>query len=76
MKIIEEYRQNLVEQFIERSARIDVLVATSPYASIEVKMNYHQELEELRTKQWETTKKLHTLEDPNSNAWENIGNGG
>jgi len=76
MKIIDEYRHNLVEQFIEQSARIDVLVVKSPQASVEARMNYHQELDELRAKQRETTKKLHALEDPSSNAWENIGNGG
>jgi len=41
-----------------------------------VKPNYDQELEELRAKQRETTKKLHELEQTSSNDWENIGGGG
>jgi hypothetical protein len=35
-----------------------------------------QELEELRAKQRETTQILHSFENANSNAWENIGGGG
>ena len=76
MKIINEYRHNLVEQLIELSARIDVLVVKSSQASAEARIDYDQELEALRAKQRETTKKLQALEDPSSNAWENIGNGG
>ena len=75
MKTTDEYQQNLVE-LIERSARIDVLVVKSLQAATDVRMSYDQELEELRTKQRETTKKLHELENPNSNTWENIGYGG
>ena len=75
MKTANVYRQNLVE-LIEQSARIDILVVKSRQAAADVKMSYDQELEELRAKQRETTKKLHALEDPNSNAWENIGGGG
>ena len=75
MKTTDEYRQNL-DELIEQSARIDVLVVKSLQASAEVTTNYHQELEELRAKQRITTKKLHALENTNSNAWENIGNGG
>lgn len=71
MKTTDEYSQNLVE-LIERSAKIDVLVVKSRQAAADVK----QELEELRAKQRETTKILHTLEEPSSNAWENIGGGG
>ena len=77
MKTADEYRQKLVTELIEQSARIDVLVVKSRQAAVDVKLNYDQELEELRAKQRETTKKLHALEeDPSSNAWENIGDGG
>ena len=71
MKTTDEYGQKLVE-LIERSAMIDRLVVKSRQAAADVK----QELEELRAKQRETTKKLHALEDPSSNVWENIGDGG
>ena len=70
MKTTDEYRQKLVAELIEQSARIDVLVINSRLADDD------QELEALRAKQRETTKKLHALEDPGSNAWENIGDGG
>jgi hypothetical protein len=76
MKTTDEYRQKLVTELIEQSARIDVLVVKSRQAAEEVKLNCDQELEELRAKQRETTKKLQELEEPGSNAWENIGDGG
>ena len=72
MNTTDEYRQNLVE-LIDQSARIDILVVKSRQAEADIKMNYDQELEELRAKQRETTKKLHTLEESSNNAWENIG---
>jgi membrane protein involved in colicin uptake len=75
MNTTDEYRQNLVE-LIDQSARIDILVVKSRQAEADIKMNYDQELEELRAKQRETTKKLHTLEESSNNAWENIGGGG
>ncbi|MDD5322649.1 MAG: coiled coil domain-containing protein [Methylococcales bacterium] len=76
MNATDEYRQKLVSELIEKSAEIDVLVVKSRQAAADVKLNYDRELEELRAKQRETTKKLQALEDPNSNAWENIGDGG
>jgi len=75
MNTTDEYRQNLVE-LIDQSARIDILVMKSRQAEADIKMNYDQELEELRAKQRESTKKLHTLEESSNNAWENIGGGG
>jgi len=76
MKATDEYRQKLVTELIGQSARIDVLVVQSRQATADVKPNYDQELEELRAKQRETTKKLHELEQASSNDWENIGGGG
>jgi hypothetical protein len=72
-----EYRQNLVAELIDQSARIDVLVVKSREAMPDEKLRYDQELEELRAKQRQTTKKLHELEEAaSSNDWENIGDGG
>ena len=76
MKTTDEYRQKLVAELIERSARIDVLVMKSRQAAADVNLNDAQELEELRTRQRETTKKLQELEEPGSSALENIGDGG
>ena len=72
MKTTDEYRQRLIAELIEQSAKIDLLVMKSR----KVQLNYDQELEELRDKQRVTTQKLHDLEDSNSTAWENIGEGG
>ena len=76
MKTADEYRQKLVTELIEQSARIDVLVVKSRQATTDMKSSYDQELEDLRTKQRETTNILHELEEPGSNVWENIGDGG
>jgi hypothetical protein len=76
MKTTDEYRQKLVAELIEQSAKIDVLLVKSRQAATGLKPNYDQELEELRAKQRETTKKLHALEETSSNDWENIGGGG
>jgi len=76
MKTTDEYRQRLIAELIEQSARIDVLVMKSREVPADVKLNFDQELEVLRDKQRVTTQKLHDLEDSNSTAWENIGDGG
>jgi len=76
MKTTDEYRQKLIAELIEQSARLDVLVVKSRQDAADMKLTYDQELQELRIKQQETTQKLQALEDPNSNAWENIGDGG
>lgn len=76
MKTTDEYRQRLVAELIEQSARIDLLVMKYRQAEADVELSYNQELEELRARQRETTKKLQELEEPGSNTWENIGGGG
>jgi hypothetical protein len=76
MKITDEYRQQLVAELIEHSAKIDILVMNARQATAEMKCIYDQELKVLRVQQQEITEKLHALEEPNSNAWENIGDGG
>jgi len=76
MKTTDECRQKLVAELIEQSARIDVLVVKSRQAAADVKLDIDQELETLRAKQQVTTKKLQALEEPDSSAWENIGDGG
>jgi hypothetical protein len=76
MKIIDEYRQNLVAELIENSANIDLLVVKSRQVSVEMKYSIDQTLEELRVKLREITAKLHELEGVASNSWENIGGGG
>ena len=76
MKTLDEYRHKLVAELIDQSARIDVLVVKFRQEGADLKLSHDQELEELRAKHRETTKKLHELEDPDSNVWENIGDGG
>jgi hypothetical protein len=76
MKTTDEYRQQLLSELIEQSAQIDVLVVESRQADAGMKPDRDQALEALRAKQREITKNLQALEDPGSNVWENIGDGG
>ena len=76
MKTTDEYRQRLVAELIEQSAKIDLLVIKSQQSEADIKLIVDQELEALRAKQLITTKKLHQLEDSDINVWENIGDGG
>ena len=76
MKSTDEYRQRLLAELIEQSAKIDILVVKYRQAAADMTFNYDQELEELRAKQRITTNKLHQLEDASSTVWENIGDGG
>jgi hypothetical protein len=76
MKSTDDYRQKLVSELIAQSARIDVLVTQSRQAEADAKLTIDQELEALRAKQRETTKKLHELEGANNSSLENIGDGG
>jgi len=76
MKTTDEDRQKLLAELIEQSAKIDKLLVNSKQSAENGKLILERELEELRAKQRETTKKLHALEEHGSNAWENIGDGG
>jgi hypothetical protein len=67
MKTTDETKQRLLAELIDHSAKIDLL-------AVEAKQTV--ELEALRIRQREITELLHTLEEPNSGAWENIGDGG
>jgi hypothetical protein len=70
MNTSDEY-SHVLDEFIERSARIDKLVEQSRQGA-----DVAQELEALRTKQREANQILHKLEVSSSDIWENIGNGG
>lgn len=76
MIALDEHRQRLIVELIEQSAEIDILVVKSRTAPTEINLAHHQDLEVLRAKQRETTAKLHAMEAPGINAWENIGDGG
>lgn len=73
MMTIDQHRQVLISELIERSAKIDSLVMKSRQESDALVLS---DLELLRTQQRETTEQLHALEVPGINAWENIGGGG
>jgi hypothetical protein len=76
MNTTDNNRQNLVEELLELSAKIDMLVVKSKQSATDPASNHNDELEKLQTKQQEITKKLHLLEEDGTDAWENIGDGG
>ncbi|MEQ1636020.1 MAG: hypothetical protein ABL903_04960 [Methylococcales bacterium] len=75
MKTTGETRQQLLDELIEHSAQIDRLVLDSKQ-TVGANQPHDQELQTLRLRQQAITEKLHGLEKSNSNAWENIGDGG
>lgn len=76
MKTSDEYRQKkLLAELVENSAKIYVLVV-KPKQTVAENLSCEQKLQELRARQKYLTERLHTLEKPISNAWENIGDGG
>ncbi len=76
MTTIDKNKQNLVTELLELSAKIDILVIKSKQVSTDSASNNNDELEELRAKQHEITKKLQLLEENINGVWENIGDGG
>jgi hypothetical protein len=76
MKTTDEHRQKLLAELIEQSVKIDGLIVKIRQATEDERLIYDQALDALRIKQKETTQKLQQLAAPNSNAWENIGDGG
>ncbi|MGJ0484154.1 MAG: hypothetical protein ACR65R_06415 [Methylomicrobium sp.] len=70
MNTSDEY-SHVLDEFIERSARIDKLVQQSRQGT-----DVAKELEALRAKQREANQILQKLEVSSSDIWENIGNGG
>lgn len=76
MKTSDEYRQKrLLAELVENSAKIYVLVVKPKQTEAE-NLFCEQALKTLRAQQKYITERLHTLEKPISNAWENIGDGG
>lgn len=75
MKTTDEIRQQLLDELIEHSAQIDRLVLNNKQTNGTNQAD-GQELQALRLRQQAITEKLHGLEKSNSDAWENIGDGG
>lgn len=76
MPVKDEYRKKLIDELIQQSAEIDLLVIKLRQSTINSNLKNIEELEDLRAKQFITTNKLHDLEIASSNSWENIGDGG
>jgi chromosome segregation ATPase len=67
-----EYIEKLAAQLKEWSAQIDLLAAKAENAQASAKLEYAQEVDELRAKQQEASGKLEELENANNEAWESI----
>lgn len=75
MNTTNEHREKLFADLIDHSTKINQLVVQSKQTSAR-SIAIERELKQLRAQQVGITQKLHAIEEPNSNIWENIGNGG
>jgi methyl-accepting chemotaxis protein len=72
MKTKDAYVEKLAAELNEWSAQIDLLAAKAENAKADAKLQYAQELEELRVKQREASEKMKELEEASDEAWENM----
>jgi methyl-accepting chemotaxis protein len=72
MKTRDAYVEKLAAELNEWSAQIDLLAAKAENAKADVKLQYAQELEELRVRQREASEKMKELEEASDEAWENM----
>lgn len=68
MSVKDEYRKKLIDELIQQSAEIDLLVIKLRQSTINSNLKNIEELEDLRAKQFITTNKLHDLEIASSNS--------
>lgn len=72
MNMKETYRQKLQAQLDQWSAEIDKIKAKADKADADVKLEYYEEIEDLRVKQQAATDKLADLVDASDDAWEDL----
>ena len=69
------FQQKMEAQLDEWSAKIDVLRAKSQKASADAKIQYQQQIEQLRDKKSRAQDKLRELKDASEGAWESLTGG-
>jgi len=68
----EAYEQKLQAQLDEWSAKIDKLKAKADSAEADAQLEYHKQIEELRSMQEAAANKLTELKDTGDDAWEDL----
>jgi len=69
------YVQKMKAKIDEWNADIDKLTAKADQAEADVKIRYHQQLEELRAKRQEMENKIADLQSAGESAWEEMKQG-
>jgi uncharacterized coiled-coil DUF342 family protein len=72
MNIKESYRQKLQAQLDEWGAEIDKLKARADRADADIKLEYYEQIDDLRVKQQAVTDRLAELKSASDDAWEDL----
>jgi uncharacterized coiled-coil DUF342 family protein len=72
MNMKESYRQKLKAQLDQWSAEIDKIKARADKADADVKLEYSEQIEDLRVKQQAAKEKLAGLLSASDDAWEDL----
>jgi uncharacterized coiled-coil DUF342 family protein len=72
MNMKESYRQKLQAQLDQWSAEIDKIKARADKADADVKLEYSEQIEDLRVKQQAAKEKLAGLLSASDDAWEDL----
>ncbi len=72
MSMKESYQQKLQDQLGQWSAEIDKLKARADKADANIKLEYYEQIEDLRVKQEAVKEKLADLMSASDDAWEDL----
>lgn len=72
MNMKESYRQKLQAQLEQWSAEIDKLKARAEKADADIRLEYFEQIEDLKVKQQAATDKLDELMSASDDAWEEL----
>jgi predicted nuclease with TOPRIM domain len=72
MNMKESYRQKLQAQLDQWSAEIDKLKARAEKADADIRLEYFEQIEDLKVKQQAATDKLDELMSASDDAWEEL----
>ncbi len=72
MSMKEAYEKKLQAQLDEWGAEIDKLKAKADKAETDAQLNYYKQIEELRSMQEASSKKLVELKEASDDAWEDL----
>lgn len=71
----DEYTRKMHSKLAQWNAEIDVLAAKADQTEAQVRVEYHKQIEALRSKKDEARNQLAELENAGENAWEDMRSG-